>query len=472
MMPSRATIRYMGLAPLPCAFSLARWRRALSARFRLAFTSGVDCGSDLRLRGDQGDREGTWSTWYWVRSRCATRERAIRVGSAKQRCLLAALLVHANSVVSVDRLADILWGDQPPADAAADPADRRVPARGPPSARSGRRMGLRRNPDPCTRVPAAARARSARRLPFRAAGQATRSSAPAPVSRRRRLGTPGSGARPLARQRLRGVRRRRLRPDRGAAPRGAPSRCGRGTGGGKAQPRTSRRSRRRARGDRRCEPARGASARSARCSCCTAVAARPKRCASTRTTAVCTRGARYRTFSGACARLEREILDQSPHLSVIAGPEVAAPVQQVTIPQLARVARGDPAVREPSAALPWRLAKSDAVTTLRRTLRSARPPSSVVDRSTQRYAAGRAALRRRRRRKVATGERAHRRSAKAGVRPFAGRCLEDSQIPLLALAPVLDTLGIDIRVLADVATISSPDEHGAVSPRSSTPGAR
>ena len=46
-------------------------------------------------------------------------ERAIRVGSAKQRCLLAALLVHANAVVSIDRLADILWGDQPPADAAA-----------------------------------------------------------------------------------------------------------------------------------------------------------------------------------------------------------------------------------------------------------------------------------------------------------------------------------------------------------------
>jgi len=43
----------------------------------------------------------------------------ISLGSAKQRLLLAALLVHANTVVSVDRLADILWGDAPPLDAAA-----------------------------------------------------------------------------------------------------------------------------------------------------------------------------------------------------------------------------------------------------------------------------------------------------------------------------------------------------------------
>jgi len=44
---------------------------------------------------------------------------SIPLGSAKQRLLLAALLVHANAVVSVDRLADVLWGDEPPADAVA-----------------------------------------------------------------------------------------------------------------------------------------------------------------------------------------------------------------------------------------------------------------------------------------------------------------------------------------------------------------
>jgi len=45
--------------------------------------------------------------------------RSLQLGSAKQRLLLTALLVHANAVVSVDRLVDILWGDALPADAAA-----------------------------------------------------------------------------------------------------------------------------------------------------------------------------------------------------------------------------------------------------------------------------------------------------------------------------------------------------------------
>jgi predicted ATPase/DNA-binding SARP family transcriptional activator len=43
----------------------------------------------------------------------------VTIGGAKQRALLAVLLVHANSVVSADRLADVLWGDAQPADAAA-----------------------------------------------------------------------------------------------------------------------------------------------------------------------------------------------------------------------------------------------------------------------------------------------------------------------------------------------------------------
>ena len=43
--------------------------------------------------------------------------RVVRLGSAKLRLTLAALLVHANAVVSADRLVDILWGDEPPATA-------------------------------------------------------------------------------------------------------------------------------------------------------------------------------------------------------------------------------------------------------------------------------------------------------------------------------------------------------------------
>ena len=40
--------------------------------------------------------------------------RTVAVGGAKPRALLATLLLHANDVVSVDRLTDALWGDEPP----------------------------------------------------------------------------------------------------------------------------------------------------------------------------------------------------------------------------------------------------------------------------------------------------------------------------------------------------------------------
>ena len=39
----------------------------------------------------------------------------VEVGGSKQRALLAILLLHANTVVSSDRLIDELWGEAPPA---------------------------------------------------------------------------------------------------------------------------------------------------------------------------------------------------------------------------------------------------------------------------------------------------------------------------------------------------------------------
>jgi predicted ATPase/DNA-binding SARP family transcriptional activator len=45
-------------------------------------------------------------------------EQVILLGGAKQRALLAALLLHPNEVVSRDRLIDGVWGEQPPATAA------------------------------------------------------------------------------------------------------------------------------------------------------------------------------------------------------------------------------------------------------------------------------------------------------------------------------------------------------------------
>jgi DNA-binding SARP family transcriptional activator len=48
--------------------------------------------------------------------------RVLSLGGLKQRLLLGALLVNSNSVVSVDRLVDILWGDSSPEEASADVA--------------------------------------------------------------------------------------------------------------------------------------------------------------------------------------------------------------------------------------------------------------------------------------------------------------------------------------------------------------
>src|SRR5207237_6441164 len=41
-------------------------------------------------------------------------ERPLALGGGRQRTLLLALLLHANEVVSVDRLIDALWGEQVP----------------------------------------------------------------------------------------------------------------------------------------------------------------------------------------------------------------------------------------------------------------------------------------------------------------------------------------------------------------------
>ena len=43
--------------------------------------------------------------------------RTLELGAAKQRALLALLLLNANKVVPVTRLIDELWGERPPATA-------------------------------------------------------------------------------------------------------------------------------------------------------------------------------------------------------------------------------------------------------------------------------------------------------------------------------------------------------------------
>jgi peptide/nickel transport system substrate-binding protein len=58
----------------------------------------------------------SWSVEFGVLGPLEVRRegRAITIGGAKQRALLAVLLLHANEVVSRDRLIDALWGERPP----------------------------------------------------------------------------------------------------------------------------------------------------------------------------------------------------------------------------------------------------------------------------------------------------------------------------------------------------------------------
>ena len=41
-------------------------------------------------------------------------DRPLALGGPKRRALLAVLLLHANDVVSTERLIDLLWGESPP----------------------------------------------------------------------------------------------------------------------------------------------------------------------------------------------------------------------------------------------------------------------------------------------------------------------------------------------------------------------
>src|SRR6266849_7090299 len=45
-------------------------------------------------------------------------EKVVRLGGAKQRTLLSALLLEPNRVIAAERLVELLWGDEPPETAA------------------------------------------------------------------------------------------------------------------------------------------------------------------------------------------------------------------------------------------------------------------------------------------------------------------------------------------------------------------
>ena len=60
---------------------------------------------------------GGWTSGYSGLSRSTTTTAAVDLGGRQQRLVLAMLLLHRNEVVSVDRLIDVVWGEQAPANA-------------------------------------------------------------------------------------------------------------------------------------------------------------------------------------------------------------------------------------------------------------------------------------------------------------------------------------------------------------------
>jgi DNA-binding SARP family transcriptional activator len=70
----------------------------------------------LNVGGVGGPVDNRVATTLWVLGQLEVVRggERVRLGSPQQRRLLAVLVVHANEVVSSDRLVDVLWGDGPP----------------------------------------------------------------------------------------------------------------------------------------------------------------------------------------------------------------------------------------------------------------------------------------------------------------------------------------------------------------------
>src|SRR5262249_11539048 len=88
-----------GAASNPACAALAPSLAARSTPARHGATVGLGRGVPVGCRELGGERG------------------VVPLGSEKQRTLLAALLIHANEVVSHDRLIEELWGEEPPASA-------------------------------------------------------------------------------------------------------------------------------------------------------------------------------------------------------------------------------------------------------------------------------------------------------------------------------------------------------------------
>ena len=181
-----------------------------------------------------------WSSGSSARWRCRLRAGSSIVGGAKQRALLAMLLLDANNVVSTSRLIEALWEDDPP-----ETAQKALQVH-----ISGLRkvVGKERVVTKEPGLPAAGRGRRVRRGPV-----------PAPAG----AGQAGRSARTLARGTAVGVQLEPLRPVGDRPARGRATRMSRGAHRSGPQSRSAHRADGRAGGARPAIPAARAAARAA-----------------------------------------------------------------------------------------------------------------------------------------------------------------------------------------------------------------
>ena len=176
--------------------------------------------------------------------------------------------------------------------------------------------------------------------------------------------------------------------------------------------------------------------------------------------------------SPALARLESEILDQSPNLGVIAGPEVAATVPPAAVPAAAGVTAPDTARRAPSVGVPWRPPKGDSVVPfvgrsdqldlLRQWLTEALSGTPRVVLLSGEAGIGKSRL--------VTELIAEARAV--GVRPFAGRCLKTHR-SRSSRSRRCSTRSASISARSPTPQrCRHPTSTARASPRSSTPVAR
>jgi DNA-binding response OmpR family regulator len=105
--------------------SQGRWVRPIAERSSALVAAGLQTGCAslhlmLEAAGSVLASESRRAMDYRILGPLAVYDEergAVQLGGRQQRLVFAALLLHRNEVVSVDRLIDVLWGERAPTNA-------------------------------------------------------------------------------------------------------------------------------------------------------------------------------------------------------------------------------------------------------------------------------------------------------------------------------------------------------------------